>query len=277
MQVYIEQVFLNNFVLDFMLLILTSLCVRQKLNYYRLIVASVLGAIISIVLPLSDLYGIYLTTVKVILGVIISLIACKSKSFKTNFLFFVMFLTFTFVFGGMCFAMILCFGGEINSMTVDLPLPLWVILGIVLIYGFIISKAIKCFYNKQKFSKFNYNICLIINGKTLKINAYLDSGNTLVDNKTKKGVIVINFKTFCKLKKNINVVDILLKKQIQDLKNSHYISYDTISGKGNMLVFEPDDIFEIKSKKKLDAVIGVSIKGLKQGQFDALLSPLVFN
>ncbi len=186
-----------------------------------------------------------------------------------------MFIIFTFMFGGMSFALVIAMGGSYNDIVgFDLPLPIWaIILGLVT-YAFFVGKAIQNFFNEKKLAKFNFSLKVFVDKKSCVLNAYLDTGNILVDTQSNKGVVVVDYKTISKVV-DISVVDLVLKKNVNNLKNSHYIPYTTISGKTQtMLVFEPDCTI-IDNKRQIDCMLGISISGLAKSEFDALINPIL--
>ena len=273
MKVYIEQVFFNNFFIDFLLVTLTATSLRQKLHFFRVCIACVFASLSAILLPLVYVEGVYLYVVKVVCGAVICIVACSAKTFKDNTLFFIVFLSYTLLFGGLSFALICISGASVDGLgQISYSLPIWLVNLMLVLYATFMFKVIKVFYAKQKISNFNYKLKLTVLGKSKTITAYLDTGNTLVDNLTGKGVVVMSLKNIIKFTK-LNPLDIITKRPISSLKNAHYINYTTVSGNSNMLVFEPDSIVDKTNDKQLNCLIGVSVVGLNNN-FEALLGPM---
>jgi stage II sporulation protein GA (sporulation sigma-E factor processing peptidase) len=128
-----------------------------------------------------------------------------------------------------------------------------------------------------------FKICIRNKGDIYQTIGFLDSGNRLVDEISKKPVVIINYKTFNKLFKNINVVDLIMGRlENLPLKNCRYITIGTVSdSKGKVLVFESDEleIFLEDGKNIIkNVMLGLaSTKSNKFENFDVLLNPLLFN
>ena len=107
----------------------------------------------------------------------------------------------SFLFGRGCYCVTNLFG--------ELPLI------IVCVIGFIIYTISKIIINiqhrKDKIAKFTFNVTLKDGDKVIYEEGYLDSGNVLYDNITKKPIILITFEVFNKLYQNINYINALTK------------------------------------------------------------------
>lgn len=280
MVVYIEDAILDNLVINSIILFLSLFSLRQKIKILKVICASLLGCVVSIALTFFSLPLFLTILIKFLLGLILSSIVIQKFSFKLLSLFYVVFLTFTFVMGGFCFFIIYLFGGEVYSitnMTYNLPISLGVIFIFLGIYAFLLIHAIKVFYKKQKLASFYYDVILHIQNKKIKIKAYLDSGNLLQDNLTGLPILIVNFNTFNKIFNGKVSVFNFLKNTLNQTIKGRYIDVSTISSNGKMFVIEPNKV-EIKQDgtqlKEIKVLVGVSSNTSKSGQFEALLSPL---
>ena len=277
--IYIEDAILDNLIINSIILFLSLFSLRQKIKYFLVFFASLFGCLISILLTFFSLPQFYLVSIKILTGIIMSIIVLPKLKFSLLSLFFVVFLTFTFVMGGFCFFIIYMLGGEVyslSSMTYNLPINLGLLFLILFLYVFLLIKAINVFYKKQKISSFYYDIIIINNGKKTKIKAYLDSGNLLQDNLTGLPILIINYLTLTKIFKNeICLLDFLNGKMHHKIKG-RYIQVSTINSSGKMFVFNADKVFLTTktTPKELKILIGVQGAMANLGQFEALLSPL---
>lgn len=280
MVVYIEDAILDNLVINSIILFLSLFSLRQKIKVLKVITASMLGCVASIVLTFFTLPLFAVLIIKFLLGLIMCSIVIQKFSFKLLSLFYVVFLSFTFLMGGFCFFIIYLFGGEvynIANMSYNLPISLGVIFIFLALYVYLLIQAIKVFYKKQKLSSFYYDVFIHINNKKVKIKAYLDSGNLLQDSLTGLPILIVNFNTFNKIfNGKVNVFN-FLKNTLNETIKGRYINVSTISSNGKMFVVEPMRV-EIKQAdkplKQINVLIGVSSNTTKSGQFEALLSPL---
>lgn len=264
MQVYIEYAILDNLIINTIILCLTSFCLRLKICFWRLFLAVIIGTTITILMPLYIVK--FEIIVKIATGLIMCLICCTAKGLRSNITYIIVFLTTTFVIGGFCFFIIYLLGGD----SENLPVPLSIITLLIAVYVYFLAKAIKVFYCKKRVHSFIYSVKIKYKNKCVKVNAFLDTGNRLIDNQ--KPIVIINQKTFEKLC-NIKLSYILLYKDLSRINNAHYIKYNTISGQDKLLVFSVDE-FIVENKSTIGSeniLIGVSIKPFGK-EYDAILN-----
>ena len=142
---------------------------------------------------------------------------------------------------------------------------------------FFLIKVIQVFYKKQKIDCFHYQIEINCNNKSVKLKAYLDTGNLIQDNSTGLPIVIVNFYTLSKFFcKEISVMDFLTCRLHHKIKGK-YISVNSVNSNNKMFVFEPTFV-KLKEKngqvKYLKVLIGVSLANFKTNSFEALLTPL---
>lgn len=264
MEVYIELTILDNLIINAIILFLTSFSLRYKIKFWRLFLSAFLGMLFAVLLPLLALSTVSVFIVKMCLGNIMCLIMNKKLTIREYFLYYLMFLTFTFVLGGFCFFINFLVGGT----TSHFPIPTSVIVLFMFVYIFFLIKGIIAFYSKKKLHGFIYNVRIIEGNKKLVLKAYLDSGNTLIDEC--KPVVIIAPKVFDKLYKT-KFHEVLFLKKFEGLKNPHFMEYNTISGNGKIFVFNVDN-FEVLDNKfsTKEVSLGVSLKPFSK-DFDAIM------
>ena len=275
MQMYIEDAVFNTVLIDGVIIFLTGFILRIKFKFFKTLLACLFGCFFSIVLSNYNFYPIVLILLKLCCGTIICIFMLEKLSFKSFLVYFLVFISFTFLLGGFSYAFLFFINGK-ESFNINIkttPPTIFAILYLIMaLYICFLVNLIKGFYKKQKLEKFIYNIKMICNGKSLNLKGYLDSGNFLVDSKTNLPIVIINLKTFFKIFKNINIVDVLslgLNKKIQ----GEYINCSTINGQDKIFVFKPESI-EINNQK-INALLGFSYKfNVKNENFDVLLNPL---
>ncbi|MDE6666765.1 MAG: sigma-E processing peptidase SpoIIGA, partial [Clostridia bacterium] len=100
MQVYVELAVLENFCMDFTLLYAAKSAVKNPSPFWRILIASVLGAAFAVVFPLFKLGAVWSVVVKIASGFLICLVAGKFKGIKSYLKFSFAFLVFTAILGG---------------------------------------------------------------------------------------------------------------------------------------------------------------------------------
>ena len=103
-EIYIEYVFIENFLYDFVLLWLAFLSARVKIRWYRLTASACVGGVFALVFPLLRLPMSLLTVLKLTIGALLCLLAFGKISTRKSrgrwLLATVLFYVFSFGFGG---------------------------------------------------------------------------------------------------------------------------------------------------------------------------------
>lgn len=252
MVVYIEDCLIENFVVTY--LILKSICLmfRFKLSKTRLFLACTLASILSTIYPLFYLSGVLLIVLKLCIGVIITAIAFKDKIFSK----FVIFIIFTAIYGGLNVAIYYLIYG---TVTINDNFPTYLLLIMLLIIFYLISLCTKLIHKQATICNFVYKVKIIDDDKNISTNAFLDSGNTLLDQDSTP-IFIINFNLFNKIYSDIQITD-LITKNFKSLKSPHYVKSSFASGSANLLVFCVDEVqIEVNNINKTikNAKLGVS-------------------
>jgi len=279
MNVYIEDAIFDNLIINFVLLSLTLFSLRQKIKVFKVFFSSLFGCFVAVLLIFFNFTYFLQVLIKVLTGLIMCLFVTKKFNFANVSLIFIVFLSFTFLFGGFCFFIIYLFNGQMitfQTLNYNLPVNLKLIFVLLGLYVFFLIKAIQVFYKKQKIENFYYNLVVFYNNKKFKLKAYLDSGNLLQDTQTGLPIIVVNFNTFNKFFLNkISVLDFLTNKLNHKIKGK-YIKVNSVMSNSKMFIFEPTSVY-LKEKngqdKKLNVLIGVASSNFSSN-FEVLLNPL---
>lgn len=277
MQVYIEDAFINSFIINFVILFLTQFSLRQRIAKVKTILTAAFCSILPMILQyfVPGLYDFWL--LKIILGLLMCAFLQQKFVFKSYFLFFLVFLSITFLLGGFCFFVLFLINGSKSIMQNNLPVDFGLIVLLVGGYTYFLINVIRHFYNKQKIEQFYYDIKIEFGGKSCTVRAYVDSGNFLKDVNTNMPIAIISLKSFLKLLNDKSLVFNLLKCNLDSVVDGKYIDFYSVNSKNKVFVFKPDKIVDVSLKnKKLNFLIGVGLNNFKNQDFDLLLSPLCF-
>lgn len=288
MEVYIEYVILDNLIINYVLLKLTSFTLKLNSKNLCCFLSSGLGTICAVLIPFFNLnlFGVYANLVlfllKMLLGVVMVLIIKKPNNIINLLTTFLLFLTYTFVMGGMCFGLMYLLNLETTFSGVllygfEIPVSLFLLLG--LMYLKILFSLIRIVKNKVNYSNFYYDVKFISNHKTVYVSGFLDSGNQVkVDD---KAVLIINYKTLLKLYPNLSLQNLLVGKLNETgLTSATMVNITTANGKSKMLTFVLDEVQIIDNKNTVTTLKKQKIGLAKTnflGKFDCLLSPELFN
>ncbi len=181
MVVWIELAFVENFLLDGVLLYLAERCARLKIGIGRLIIAATLGAAEAIVFPLFVLPVWAAYTVKVLGGIAICTIAFKAKKSKQYVVSTILFFLLTFALGGLLVAIYSFFDidhSEYGGFIVE-SAPVGLVLGGAATFAILIERFSVKFYAYRKNKKNELSCELVCGERRVTWQGFLDSGNCL--------------------------------------------------------------------------------------------------
>lgn len=192
MKIYLDVIFLINFVFDFLLLMSVSIILKRNIKVSRIILGALLGAL-SIFLLFIRLNNLTLFLFKMLISIIMVLITFKYKSFKYTLINLSYLYLSSIILGGFLYFLNIQFsyknegiiffhnGFSINLIVLIITSPL-------ILYIYIKSNK------KLKLSVSNYHqVDIIFNdGKKLKLNGYLDTGNCLYDQYKHRPIVLVH-------------------------------------------------------------------------------------
>ena len=220
--VYIEDIFILNFIIDYILLITCASLLKINIRKYRIIISCFIGesSMISIFVNLSNMLLLLLKIVICILMIIISYGYNDIKTFIKNIVYYYI---LNFFLGGLLFYF--KNNGLIKYIYFLLLIPIFM-------------KVYKYFsYNLKNILNVKYKVTIYLNnGKTLYLNGYMDSGNSLIEPYGNRKVIIIN-------------------KKIKE--NYYFVPYNTIDNYSLIKCFNPKKVYIDGIGERNDISVGV--------------------
>lgn len=263
-KVYIELVFLDNFTVDFLILLFAALLTRSKRRWTRLIISACAGGVYACAVFPGNGFGVSVVT-KIAVGLIMCLIAYYDKYerafFKNTCAFFIT----AFVFAGSVCAVSYSFGQSVASGLVLKPAARDILLGLGAAaalagaFGRIRAKVLR----REKYSE---DLILKYKEKRVAVKAFIDTGNMLTEPISGLDVVLVT--------KNIGESlfgkeDIFADKDMGS-DRLRVIPYNTEGGGGVMFGIEIDGITINGCDKDLRTVV-CAAKGRLAGGCDALI------
>lgn len=241
MKVYIDLVMIVNFIFDFILLISVNYILRRNVKVIRLILSSLVGTITLLILFIH-MSNIMLLSFKFLVSVVMVMVAFGIKDIKyilKNILYF--YLVSMLLGGGIEFL-----NNQFSYSNEGLVFTnngLGISYGIILIVGlFMYFKYVRAFKDlKNHYS--NYYKCIIYfsDENLVEVNAFLDTGNKLVDPYSNKSIILLH-------------EDMLDRK---DELKPLYVPYSSLNNHGLLTCYQALKI-EIDGKSYDKFLVGVS-------------------
>lgn len=290
MTIYIDVVLIENLIMDFIILLATGIVLKEKIKTVRLLLASLLGAIYSIVSYMSILEIYSSIILKIILSIVIVYIAFNPQTMKKMWKNILIFYLTSFVFGGSAFALIYIVKPQDILMKNGLFLgtyPLKTILLGAIISFIIIITAFTIVKTRITKKDMLCEVEIQINGKKIETTAMLDTGNLLKEPITNTPVIVVEHTLLydCIPKEILNHLEELLGGEFNNISEKmkeeymtklKFIPFSSLGKQNGMLLGLKADFVKIKDgereEKKDNVIVGIYNKSLtKRGEYRALL------
>ena len=293
MVVYAEYVFLENFVMNYMILSLTSRFGKAMVKKVRLALASGLGALYAFIIFFPSLHFLFSTLMKVSCSVVMIIIAFSPYRFKEFFRLLGIFYLITLIFGGAGFALFYftSFNGIISNgifYTTNITLKTILIscgLGYILIHfswGYLQKQLSK--------EKIYTKVEIEMGGARVALTGMVDTGNSLVDPITRYPVVIVEYEAI------LDLMPLPLKESFKTtsfptfdqpfwewdnnfwMTRLRMIPFQALGTENGMLIgFKPDEVIiekEMERRKFQEIIIAIYSKKLsRSGEYSALLHP----
>ena len=290
MTIYIDVVFLENLVMNSIILIASGIILKKKLKWIGILLASSLGAVYTIIGYISVLEIYSNLVLKVILSILIIYIAFNPQTVKQLWKDVLIFYLTSFVFGGVAFALIYVVKPQDILMKNGLFLGTYPLKTVLLaaIVAFIILIAAFAIV-KTKFSKKDMfcEVEVELNNKKIKTRAMIDTGNLLKEPITNTPVIVLEHTLLyeCVPKEILDNLESILGGELvkipEEIRNEYIsrlklIPFASLGKQNGMLVGIKADSLKIiqddQEKENKNVIVGIYNKSLtKRGEYRALV------
>ncbi|MBE5812999.1 MAG: hypothetical protein E7314_05025 [Clostridiales bacterium] len=192
MVIYVDELFLENFIMNYIILYITAYFSKIKPKWYRLSLASALGAIYVILTYIVNI-SIYNSLIsKAILSILIVIVGFNFKRTVEFLKIICIFYLTTFAIGGAGF----CIGYFSDAVTITETGMIYVkeislkIVIISILITFIMAKVVVMILkNRTNLSAEYFDIDIFLEDKKAKLSAFLDTGNTIHEPFSKRSVV----------------------------------------------------------------------------------------
>lgn len=185
--VYIDVIFLINFIINFLLLVAVAKFLKHKIKIYRQILASLVGALYAVFVFVPKISIIYSLFFKIVFSLVIVQIAFNNKNIKDFVKNVCAFYVVSFIFGGGAFALFYLtnaksgLGYVLNYNVLYSYFPLKIFIISTLACYFLINIFIKIFIKKNDKKNLFYKANIYLDENKAECTMLLDTGNSLCE------------------------------------------------------------------------------------------------
>jgi stage II sporulation protein GA (sporulation sigma-E factor processing peptidase) len=289
---YIDVIFLENFLMNYLLLYCVKRYCNYKTKWWKLPLASLIGTLYVFGIILIDIPNTISFFMKFIISIIMVYIAFTKKEIRKVVRSLILFYMVAFIICGSIFALFFLFKFDfqiVNGTYIIQGVKPWHLIGGSTIAILLIKLAFDFLEKYYKINNNMVNINIILEGKSCRLKALVDTGNSLSDPITHESVLIVYIESILdilplELKNKFSSYNYDNNSIINELGDStinhriRLIPYRAIGISHGTLPAIRVDFIEVKLKNKnivlKDAVIGLSIKPLSTlGDYEALAYP----
>ncbi len=259
MKIYLDVIFLINFLFDSLLLFCVSVILKRNIKLKKIFLGGLIGGI-SIFILFLKINNIQLFFIKIIISILMTLITFSFKNIKYTLKNLLFLYTSSIILGGFLYFINCEFAYRQEGLiffhnNFSLNFIVLVLLSPIIIYIYIRqAKELKNNYN------YYYKIDVVLkNKKILKLNAYLDTGNKLTDPYLNRPIIIIDNKEIDEK----DIVDYIL------------VPIDTINSHTMIKCITIDKVYIEGYGEKKNVLLGISPVKIKLEGINCLLQPKV--
>lgn len=186
MAVYIDVLFLQNIIVNYGILLVTEKLSGRYSTALRKLVSSIVGAVYLVIMLLCpQIHTLYTVGGKLLLSMLMVAIAFPSQKLKSWFKALLSFYISSFIFAGAGYALMSILNQGIyfkNGEFYSTMKSDGLLLVLTLVFGFLMVRAFTDLFRKR-IEKESYIVNTYINlgGRTVCLQALIDTGNSLVD------------------------------------------------------------------------------------------------
>ncbi len=272
-KIYLELVFLDNFIINLLIIFCASALTKAKIRLARFILAACAGGVYACMVFLIQGAGLSVG-IKIAVSLLMCFIAFFSKLQKSFLKSVCAFYAVSFIFAGAIYAAMYSLGDPVLSggAIAVRPLLRYILIGLgagtVLVYVFSrIHKRVLC---KESLTA---KITLVTKGRQKKVKAFIDTGNTVRESLSGLGVIFVT-QPVAKALFDKDILDVMLCRGDTPTKRLRIIACATAAGQSVFYGMEIDEA--IFGSAKIRAVVCVAKGALAHG-CDAIVGSTIMD
>lgn len=261
MVIYVDVLFVVNFFITYLLLLLTKLLIKENPKTVRLLLASFIGGMYSLVIFIDGLHFMITAIGKIAASAVMILTAFGFKRLSAFLKTLGIFYFSNMILLGVVLAVWLVFkpqGIVINNDTVYFDIPAKTLL-ISALAAYLISLAAVKIYNRAVGGNEIYSLTVFKNGEEIHMYAFADTGNRLKEPFSDYPVIIADSSKI-------------------SFDAERVIPFSSVGGEGTLKAFRPDKVIISSGKKSMETDrVYIAESSVESKDFSAILNPEIIN
>jgi len=283
--VYIDILIALNIFVNYFLLLETAFISHENPKRLRILLASALGGVYSLIIILPAMNALLSMFLKLVFSTTIILAAFKIKNLRHFLRMFATFFAVNFIFAGLMFAVWVALkpnSMQFNNGAVYFDINI-LTLTVMTVFCYIVVTLISKLARRNSSHDKIIDLTIIIENKTVSGKALIDTGNSLRETFSGTPVVVAEY-SFLKdilpdeLGEYMNDSTCLETDKISDEYKGkiRLIPFSSIGGEGLLKAFRPDSITLYDGKKYItinSVYVAVKNIALSNGEYIAIINP----
>ncbi len=262
--VYIDVLIVLNIYVTYFLIKATARFTHTPVSSLRIVIASTVGSLFSLVMLIPKINFIYIFLIKLSAAVIIVLIAFKksriSEYIRLTFYFYIINFVFAGIIMGLKYFVFPQYISVNNTYAyIDVSLTCMVVFTAL---AYFIICGVRLWLDKGSEADGDYHVIIKQKNKTISLTALADTGNSMTDVFSGRPVIIcpesILSDLICKSEISSDIYEAMVSSS--EIKGVRLVPYSTINGTGMLPAFIPDEVIIKKDSicKTVDAMVGIN-------------------
>lgn len=278
--VYVDILLAVNIFVNYFLLLASAKILRCDIKRIRLFSASALGSLYSLIIFLPELPEMLTVCINLAVSAVLTVIAFAPKSLKVFLREVGVFFAVNFAFAGIMLGIWLAFkpsGMVFNNSVVYFNIDIKVLTASTVICYAVITVILRLIKRSAP-SESIFSVTFFNSGRSVTVNALLDTGNTLKDGFSGKPVIIADSSVFNSLIgfspeacfRGNNAIDMMGAEN-----KIRLVAYNTVGEKGFLRALPVDGVSVEKDGKLYMAknvLIAQSKTEFTNGEYSAILN-----
>lgn len=291
--VYADVILVENLIMNYLILWSTARLTRYNYSRTKLAIASVIGAVYALLSYFPQYSYLFSFLMKILFSILIVIIAYTPQYFHLLLKLLGIFYIVSFIFGGAAFGLFYFINGlslTSNGISFIEDFPLKILTASIILAYIAIKYSWDYVQHRIKRERLIIRVELFFDGRSLSLDALVDTGNSLKDPLTNAPVVITEYSMMKELlpeeirrifescgENDLNAIAEIMTVS-KWASRFRLIPFKSLGRENGMLVgFKPDGLTIIDNGRKIQAnstIIAIYRKNLsKDGEYSALVHP----